>query len=335
MGSREGYGGSFSDKLKRTGLPLLAAAGIFSDGSNVVRAEDSTHIVTDTVGNSISGQSKQEKVGSPLPEVGRDFLEVDFLNSIKELLPDVKNKLFEQYRLVIEAARDSIFESRMKNNENNRQEYFERVSLENQGGKNIREIMSKAALEYGVPVDIALALAGVESNFLQSAEVGKEKVKKGEINWRAVGMFMIQEKAAIANGLKVEKTKRGIVDERRDLETNIFTGMKILGRHYKKFDNNWFLAFESYHDGYAGVVRHLNILFPELTLNERNDDFDKNGRKAYEEMQKHGDLNSASLFLTAPDYFRYANEVQGMLRLVDEFLGDESEYLNQKIEPKQ
>ena len=267
--------------------------------------------------------------------MGSDCLEVDILKRNKELLPDVKNKLFEQYGLVIKAASDSIFESRMKNSESNRQEYFERIAIKNETGKNIREIMSKAALEYNVPVDIALALAGVESNFLQNAEVGKENVKKGEVNWRAVGMFMIQEKTAIANGLRVEKTKSGVIDERRNLGKNIQTGMKILGGRHEKFGDNWFLAIQSYHDGHAGVIRHLNSLFPNLTLNKREDDFDGNGWKVYAEIQKRGGLNSASLFLTAPDYFKYANEVQGMLAMVDKFLSDELEQIEPKIEAKQ
>ena len=49
MGSREGYSGSLSDKLKRNALPLLAAAGIFSDGSNIVHAGDSTQMAKDNV----------------------------------------------------------------------------------------------------------------------------------------------------------------------------------------------------------------------------------------------------------------------------------------------
>ncbi|GEM_PF-4845715 len=329
-------GESLFGKIRKSGtdkiLPLLAATSMFSDGSSTARTDEVKSVIVGTVGDGISKKTNQEKKDTDqLLEVGRDCIELDFLKDIKELLPDVKARLIEEFKIVSQAARDSIFESRMKSSENNRQEYFERIALKNDDGKNIREIMSKAALEYNVPVNFILAVAGVESNFLQNAEVGKERVKKGKINWRATGMFMLQQQAAINNGLKVENIKGNIVDERRNLGKNIQTGIKILGGRHEKFGNNWFLAVQSYHDGYAGVIRHLNNIFPDLTLNKRKDDFDENGWKIFAEMQTCGDLNSTSLFLMKPDCFQYANEVQGMLILVNEFLDDE---LKQKTEPK-
>jgi hypothetical protein len=297
------FGGELSmlDKMRKFGgnkiIPILTTLIADTTGNSNASERQIPSIIEQT-DEEIFDKPKVESAFENLsPEYGQDDFEIGFLTNIQTQTPEMKVKLLEQYRLTGQTVYNHIFESHFKSSEKNRDAFFKRIAP----GSNLRKIIDETAVEYGIPESIAEAMAGVESGYLPNAQVRKDLTEKGKNNPRATGLFMLQQRAAKENGLTVGYDKKGgKIDDRFDPKKNAEAAMNMLGERYEVFDD-WFFAVQSFKDGKAGLMKKLNALFKNLTLNDAEDSFDENGWKAYHEMLEAGSLNPTLLLLLNPE----------------------------------
>ena len=105
-------------------------------------------------------------------------------------------------------------------------------------GKDVHALISQKAAQYGVPLEIALAVAKVESGGKQSARSSKG----------AIGVMQLMP--ATAADLKVNP---------HDTAQNIDGGIRYLAQLAKRYGGDWNKAVNAYHLGMGNMERGTNI----------------------------------------------------------------------------
>lgn len=236
--------------------------------------------------------------------------EIEIVQEIKALNP---------YEEILKTAGNELYRVRMGGVEDGEIKYFKRIYRDKNYRLKVKKLIEKYSQESGVPLDTAFSVAALESGFDNSASISVASKEDSSKEVTAAGMYQMRIPAAKKMGLIIDKEKG--IDERYVLEKNIKGGLEFLAEYYENFEN-WPLALTAYSHGKAGLCRKLNGLFPELTLNNRLDDFDTEGKNLYLKMLTKGDLKIEHLYMLDRTFFKYAFDVAAFADLADKYIND-------------
>jgi len=252
-------------------------------------------------------------------------LEAQTLEARKDLDKSVENfseetKKINAYEEILKTATNELYRVRMGGVEAGEKKYFQRIYKDKDYRLKVKKMIEKYSEESGVPLDTAISFVALESGFDNNAKISVPSKEDPTKEVTAVGACQLRVPAAKKVGLKVDEEKG--VDERYILDKNIKGGMETLANYYENFEN-WPLALTAYSHGRAGVCRKLNNLFPELTLNKRQDDFDDTGKDLYLEKLINGDLKIEHLYMLDRTFFKYAMDVVAISDLANKYINDD------------
>ncbi len=223
-------------------------------------------------------------------------------------LPD-KIKEVDHYEEILKTASNELYRKRMGNSEAGAIRYFNKIYRNKDYRLKVRDLIKKYSKANNIPLDISYSVAATESNF------DSELVSSNG----AAGIFQIKPEAAKEGDLMTNKDSKK--DDRFKVRENIERGNEMLGDFYKSFED-WPLALTAYSHGAAGVCRKLNKLFPELTLNKREDDFDSEGKDKYIEKLRNGELKIEKLYMYDRLFFKYALDIVAITPLALKYIED-------------
>lgn len=308
MSFKESMGGNFLGKIRKAGAekiaPFLVAAGLSTSACD--RNQDDFSSSIPQVEQDLKVQKKEEE---PKSQNAQDVLLDELLSNVSEQSEDFQKNTIESYGQILKAVGSKMYTDRMSANKAGEIRYFKKIYGDIEYRKKIRNLIEKYSKEYDIPESIIVAQAALESNFDQDKSVKSTG---------ALGVMQIKADTARDNGLVVDKKN----DERKDVEKNIKTGIKILKRYTGNFEDR-FLALAAYAHGPTNLRKKLNSLFPQLTLSADKTVFDEAGKEKYFEMLNNGDLNIANLYMLDPVFFKYSMEVAAIGELSSLYLYDD------------
>lgn len=233
------------------GIGLTAGCGADSKPKEEIFTQDEYSEANE--GQSIMPEEKD--LGIYFASAG-ETLRQEFLQAIKNLPATEKEKLQQEWERIAKLEEAKMYERRFGNSDKWLRRFLKHIIEDKEFQKQLKELVEKYCLKYGVPADIIWGVVGVES--------GGNPYARSASKPSARGILQLMPATARAMGLRVELNDSDEVvgkDERYDVEKNIEAGVKFLALLKGRF-GSWGLALVAFCEGptqLSAQLKHLKV----------------------------------------------------------------------------